>query len=157
MPIDDEYFMRQALVQAEKAAAQDEVPVGAVVVVEGEIIGRGWNRPISSHDPCAHAEIVALRDAAGSLQNYRLINATLYVTIEPCTMCAGALVHARVSRIVYGATEPKSGVVESNPCVFDADYFNHQVAYSGGVLADECSLLISNFFKRRRLEKKSWE
>jgi tRNA(adenine34) deaminase len=147
--------MQQALMRAAKAADQDEVPVGAIVVVNDEIVAEGWNQPISSNDPTAHAEMVALRSAAKKLKNYRLIDATLYVTIEPCTMCAGALIHSRVSRVVYGAAEPKSGVVESNPCVFDASYVNHQIDYCGGVLADQCSAIMSAFFKRRRQEKKA--
>lgn len=146
----DHYFMQQALLLAAKAEAQGEVPVGAVVVLNGEIIGQGWNRPISANDPTAHAEVLALRDAAQKLGNYRLPEATLYVTIEPCTMCAGALVHARIKRIVYGAPEPKAGVAHSNGCLFDQTYFNHQVEVVGGVLAEPCAATISGFFKRRR-------
>ena len=151
---DDQYYMRQALVLAEKAAAEGEVPVGAVVVMEGEVIGRGWNQPIGSNDPTAHAEIIALRDAAAKLNNYRIADATLYVTLEPCTMCAGALVHARIKRLVYGAVEPKSAVIESNGCLLEAAYFNHRIECSGGVLADQCSAIISGFFVQRRKLKK---
>ncbi len=153
--VSDESFMQQALIMAAKAAEQGEVPVGAIVVVNDEVVGKGWNKPISSNDPTAHAEVIAVRDAAAALQNYRLTDATLYVTIEPCSMCAGALIHARISRVVYGAMEPKSGAVESNLCLFDAAHVNHQVEYLGGILADECSSVISDFFKRRRQEKKA--
>jgi tRNA(adenine34) deaminase len=146
--------MQQALRQAELAAEKGEVPVGAVVVLGGEMIGQGFNQPISSHDPTAHAEIIALRDAAQNIGNYRLPGATLYVTIEPCTMCAGAMVHARVARVVYGATEPKAGVVESNPNLLVQPYYNHAVDSDGGILAEDCSAVISAFFKRRRQEKK---
>ncbi len=142
--------MHHALALAAKAAAVDEVPVGALVVLNDEIIGEGWNQPISSHDPTAHAEVIALRNAAKKLANYRLPEATLYVTIEPCTMCAGALVHARIGRVVYGAVEPKSGVAESNGCIFQGAHLNHQVELIGGVLAAQCSDLISGFFQRRR-------
>jgi len=151
---DDQYYMQKALLLAEKAAALGEVPVGAVVVLNEQLIGEGWNQPISSNDPTAHAEVVALRDAATRLCNYRLPDATLYVTIEPCTMCAGALVHARIERVVYGALEPKSGVAESNGCLFEHEHFNHRVAVTGGVLAQQCSQLISDFFQSRRLQKK---
>lgn len=150
----DQDYMQQALELAAKAAAQGEVPVGALVVLDNEVIGQGWNHPITSNDPTAHAEVVALRDAASKLANYRLPSATLYVTIEPCTMCAGALIHARIARVVYGATEPKSGVAESNGCLFDDEHFNHRVEVQGGVLAEECSAVMSNFFAARRLQKK---
>lgn len=150
----DQYFMEQALELAANAAAQGEVPVGAVVVVDGQIVGRGWNQPISSCDPSAHAEIMALRDAGAKLDNYRLSAATLYVTIEPCTMCAGALVHARIARLVYGCTEPKSGVAESNGCLFHCDHFNHRIELCGGVLAQRCSTMMSAFFRQRREQRK---
>lgn len=152
---DDQYWMQQALALASKAEALDEVPVGAVVVLDGEIIGEGWNRPISGHDPTAHAEIMALRDAALALQNYRLPGATLYVTIEPCTMCAGAIVHSRIERLVFAATEPKAGAVVSRSQVFDSESINHQVQYLGGVCAAAASDLIQAFFKRRRAEHKA--
>jgi len=151
----DEYWMAQALQRAERAALLDEVPVGAVVVRDGELIGEGWNRPISACDPTAHAEIVALRDAARRVGNYRLVGATLYVTIEPCTMCSGALVHSRVARLVYGATEPKAGVVESNGALLASPWFNYAVETRGGVLAARCSALISAFFRRRREAKRA--
>ncbi len=148
---EDQTYMRRALALAAQAAAAGEVPVGAVLVRDGEVIGEGWNRPISGCDPTAHAEVIALRDAAQRVGNYRLPGSTLYVTIEPCTMCAGALVHARVARVVYGATEPKAGVAVSNLQLFDAPHFNHRVTCEGGVLQAECAALISAFFRSRRL------
>lgn len=150
-----ETHMAQAIIEAQKADAKNEVPVGAVVVLDGEVIGRGFNQPISSCDPCAHAEVIALRDAAKNIQNYRLADATLYVTIEPCTMCAGAIVHSRVAKLVYGATEPKAGVVESQEVIFEKPYFNHQLEVEAGVMAEECTGVIQAFFKRRREEKKA--
>lgn len=150
----DQRWMAYALQLAERAAEAGEVPVGAVLVRQGEVIGEGWNQPISGHDPSAHAEIVALRDAARRLQNYRLIDSTLYVTIEPCTMCAGAIVHARVARVVFGASEPKAGAVISNGRLFEQPWLNHRVAYSGGVLAEACSERISAFFRQRRAQHK---
>lgn len=151
----DEHWMQAALKLAECAAEVGEVPVGAVVVLDGEVIGEGWNHPISGHDPTAHAEIMALRAAAQKVENYRLVDADLYVTIEPCTMCAGAIVHARIRRVVYGATEPKSGAVCSNGQVFDQPWMNHRVESVGGVLAERCSERISQFFQQRRAEKKA--
>lgn len=150
----DEIFMREALVQADLADQANEVPVGAVVVVNGEIVGRGFNQPISSCDPSAHAEIQALRDAAGKLQNYRLVDAELFVTVEPCTMCAGAIIHSRIKRVVFGTSEPKAGAVCSQQQVFSESWVNHQPTYTKGVLAEECSAKVSAFFKRRRAEKK---
>jgi len=150
----DLLFMREALQLASCAEAEGEVPVGAVVVHEGEIVGRGWNKPISGCDPTAHAEIIALRDAATRLSNYRLPDCTLYVTIEPCAMCAGAIVHSRVARLVFGAPEPKAGVVLSNGQFLDRDNLNHKVSYQAGLLADECSGMISAFFKKRRAAKR---
>lgn len=152
---EDEKWMRYAQQLAEQAAEAGEVPVGAVVVRDGEVLGEGWNKPISGHDPCAHAEIIALRNAATNVENYRLIGATLYVTIEPCTMCAGAIVHSRVKRLVYGATEPKAGAISSNAQVLDQPWMNYRVEYQGGVLAEECSQMISAFFQRRRAAKKA--
>jgi tRNA(Arg) A34 adenosine deaminase TadA len=146
----DSYWMQQALKLADKAAALGEVPVGAVVVQNGELIGEGFNQPISSADPSAHAEIVALRDAARRSANYRLPETTLYVTIEPCAMCTGALVHARVKRLVYGACEPRAGMVESQARLLDADHFNHRIEYQGGVLADDCGERLSRFFAAKR-------
>lgn len=149
----DRHWMQRALTLARLAADQDEVPVGAVVVMDGEEVGAGFNAPISCQDPSAHAEIRALRDAAARRGNYRLSGATLYVTIEPCTMCAGALIHARISRLVYGATEPKAGVVESRARMLEEPHFNWRIQTTGGVLAEECRGEISEFFARRRAEK----
>lgn len=147
---DDESWMRQALHQAELAGAHGEVPVGAVVVCGGEVIGRGYNQPISACDPTAHAEIQALRQAAGHLGNYRLVNATLYVTIEPCHMCAGALVHARIGELVFGAREPRAGAVISRNQLLDAPYLNHRVQWREGALDTDCSKLVSEFFAAKR-------
>lgn len=147
---DDDQWMSRALALASQAAAQGEVPVGAVVVLDGREIGAGFNAPISGCDPTAHAEIRALRDAARRVGNYRLSGATLYVTLEPCTMCVGAIVHSRISRLVYGATEPKAGAVESARRTLDEPHFNWQVECAGGVLADQCSEAISAFFSSRR-------
>lgn len=152
--MDDQYWMRQALELAAQASERNEVPVGAVVVLDGQIIGQGFNSPISGCDPSAHAEIQALRDAAHRLENYRLVDATLYVTIEPCSMCAGAIVHSRIKRLVYGALEPKAGAATSQTPFFDQPWLNHRVDVQGGVLADECSAMISDFFARRRDEKR---
>lgn len=142
--------MRQALDLAQQAASIEEVPVGAIVVSNGEVIGRGFNCPIESSDPTAHAEIVAMRDAAQKLGNYRLSGCDLYVTIEPCTMCLGAMVHARIQRVIFGASEPRAGAFVSNPIMTDAGYFNHKIDWTGGVLEQDCSALIKAFFKRRR-------
>lgn len=155
LTVQDEHWMQTALELAERAAELGEVPVGAVVVLNDEVIGEGWNHPISGHDPTAHAEMMALRAAAKRVENYRLVDADLYVTIEPCTMCAGAIVHARVRRVIYGATEPKSGAVCSNGRVFDQPWMNHRVEYIGGVMAERCSERISRFFQQRRAEKKA--
>lgn len=154
MTNEHESFMAEAIKEALKADLKNEVPVGAVVVLNGEVIGRGHNQPITANDPTAHAEVMALRDAATNLKNYRLSDATLYVTIEPCTMCAGAMVHSRVKQVVYGATEPKAGVALSQEQIFEKPYFNHQVEVVAGVMADECTAAIQAFFKRRREEKK---
>ncbi|TVP55544.1 MAG: tRNA adenosine(34) deaminase TadA [Halomonadaceae bacterium] len=153
-PGTDEYWMGRALALARQAAEQDEVPVGALIVRDGEVIGVGFNCPIGSHDPSAHAEIRALRDAAQKTGNYRLAGATLYVTIEPCTMCAGALVHGRISRLVYGATEPKAGAVVSQTRFLEQPFLNWRIDVTGGVLAGECEQLISDFFSRRRDAKR---
>ena len=147
--------MRQALAQARIAADLDEVPVGAILVdAAGELLAVGHNQPISAQDPSAHAEIVALRAAAQKLGNYRLPDTTLYVTLEPCTMCVGALVHARVGRLVYAATEPKTGAIESAQRLFETGNFNHQPQIESGVLAGECSALLSQFFATKRTTKK---
>ncbi|UUC53507.1 tRNA adenosine(34) deaminase TadA [Pseudomonas citronellolis] len=146
----DREFMREAMALAEQGAALGEVPVGAVLVLEGQVIGRGFNQPITAHDPSAHAEMIAIREAAAVAGNYRLPGSTLYVTLEPCSMCAGLLVHARIQRLVYAATEPKSGVVVSRGEFFAQDFLNHKVLVEGGVLAEECSAMLSAFFKARR-------
>lgn len=146
----DERVMREALVQAHQARDRNEVPVGAVVVLDGAIVGRGFNQPISGNDPTAHAEIVALRDAATSVGNYRLTGAELFVTVEPCLMCAGALVHARIGRLLYGAPEPKAGAVRSAMQVLDDPALNHRVEVVAGVLEEECRELMQAFFTGRR-------
>lgn len=151
--MNDEYWMQKALQLAEQAGQCNEVPVGAIVVKDQTIIGQGFNQPISLHDPTAHAEIQALRDAAKTVGNYRVVNATLYVTIEPCPMCAGAIVHSRISRLVFGATEPKSGAVVSQTQQLDGEHLNHKVDYTGGVCSDACAAVVSQFFARRRAEK----
>ena len=144
--------MRDALGLAGEAALAGEVPVGAVVVVDGEIVGRGFNRPISSHDPTAHAEVVALRDAAERLSNYRLTGATLYVTVEPCLMCVGALVHARIGTLVYGAPEPKAGAIDSTQRAHEHAALNHRMTVISGVMASESRALMQKFFRERRAE-----
>lgn len=148
--LSDEYWMAEALALAEQAASLGEVPVGAVLVRDGVVIGRGHNQPISSQDPTAHAEVVALRDAARQQGNYRLADTTLYVTIEPCTMCFGAMVHARVARLVYGATEPRAGVCVSQLGLPEQGFYNHAMVVTGGVLAEQSSRLLKAFFARRR-------
>ncbi len=147
--------MRHALALAEQAQAAGEVPVGAVVVKDGEIIGRGFNAPISRHDPSAHAEIQALRDAAERIGNYRLVDCELFVTLEPCLMCAGAMMHARIARLVYGASDLKTGAVGSVLNVFAEQRLNHHTQVQGGVLAEECSAMLSNFFVQRRAQQKA--
>ncbi len=147
------YFMTKALELAKEAADKGEVPVGAVLVHEGGIVGRGSNQPIGGCDPTAHAEIVALRSAAKQLGNYRMPGTTLYVTIEPCTMCLGAIIHARVSTVVFGAREPKAGMLESNPSLLSLGHFNHELEVHSGVMETECSEVISRFFAERRAVK----
>lgn len=144
--------MGAALDLAHDAAARGEVPVGAIVVRDGEIVGRGGNAPIAGHDPTAHAEIAALRDAARTLGNYRLPGCELFVTLEPCAMCAGAIFHARIARVVYGAHDPKSGVCGSVIDLFGETRLNHHAVVKGGVRADECGALLSSFFVARRGE-----
>jgi len=146
----DADFMREALALAGDAARAGEVPVGAVVVLEGEIVGRGSNQPIAACDPTAHAEIVALRDAAARLGNYRLTGTRLYVTVEPCLMCVGAMVHARVETLVYGAPEPKAGAVESTQRAHEHPALNHRLSVVSGVLAAECRQVMQAFFRDRR-------
>ncbi len=147
---EDEYWMRQALARAEEAAGAGEVPVGAVLVRDGAVLGTGTNAPVASRDATAHAEIRALRDAGERADNYRLPGTTLYVTLEPCTMCFGALIHARVERLVYGAAEPRAGVCESRLRLPDEDFYNHRIQVNGAVLADEAAELLRSFFARRR-------
>jgi tRNA(adenine34) deaminase len=146
----DSQFIRAALVLAKRAQELGEVPVGAVVVLDDAVIGEGFNQPISSHDPTAHAEIVALRDAAARVGNYRLPGATLFVTIEPCQMCVGAMVHARIARVVYGAPEPKAGALESAMRAHEHPSLNHRLEATGGVLEEECRQVIQEFFRQRR-------
>ena len=150
MSSQDEMWMRRALELAREAGRAGEVPVGAVVVRDGAMLGEGWNRPIVSHDPSAHAEIVALRAAAASCANYRLSGATMYVSIEPCAMCAGALVHARIARLVFGAREPRAGAVVSTAQLLDAPNLNHRVAWEEGLLAIDAARLLQDFFRARR-------
>lgn len=146
----DQFWMQHALELARQAAAEGEVPVGAVLVRNNEVIGEGWNRPIASHDPTGHAEINALRAAAGRIGNYRLVDSTLYVTLEPCVMCAGAIIHARVKRVVYGATEPRTGAVVSVFDVLTDQRHNHRPEVTGGILAEQCAGQLVEFFKSRR-------
>jgi tRNA(adenine34) deaminase len=148
--VSDDEFMRQAIAHAEKALAAGEVPVGAIVVVDGATIGAGFNQPISSSDPTAHAEIVALRAAAVRVGNYRLTGSTLYVTVEPCLMCVGAMVHARVQRLVYGATEPKAGALVSMTRAHELPGLNHRLDVTGGVLEEQCREMMQAFFRSRR-------
>lgn len=146
----DGRYMRLALEQAQIARDQGEVPVGAIVVKDGVVIGRGYNQPIGRHDPTAHAEIVALRQAAAHLGNYRLPDCELYVTLEPCVMCSGAMMHARVARIVYGAPDPKTGACGSVVNLFEQEKLNHHAHTVGGVLADDCAAMLRSFFAARR-------
>ena len=146
----DRQFMQQALDQAKLAAIAGEVPVGAVLVREGKVISTGFNKPITNSDPSAHAEMMAIRAAAQDESNYRLPGTTLYVTLEPCTMCAGAMLHARVERIVFGATDPKTGAAGSVLNVFSEKQINHQTQVEGGIMGDECSQVLRDFFKERR-------
>ena len=147
---DDERHMREALVEARRARDRHEVPVGAVVVLDDAVVGRGFNQPVHEVDPTAHAEIVALRAAARMVGNYRLTGAAIYVTVEPCLMCAGAIVHARIGRLVYGAPEPKAGAVQSAMHVLDDPSLNHRVEVVGEVLEPDCRVLIRAFFAGRR-------
>lgn len=146
----DRQFMQQAIEQAQLAALAGEVPVGAVLVRDGQVISKGFNQPITHHDPSAHAEMLTLRQAALAEQNYRLPGTTLYVTLEPCTMCAGAILHARVDRVVFGAPDPKTGAAGSVMDVFSSKQINHQTSVEGGIMGDECGQLLRSFFKERR-------
>ena len=149
----DAHYMQLALELAQQAAAKSEVPVGAIIVKDGEIIGRGSNAPISTHDPTAHAEIIAMRQAAAHLGNYRLVDCALYVTLEPCAMCSGAVQHARLAKLVYGASDPKTGACGSVVDLMREPKLNHHTEVIGGVLAQECGETLSTFFKMRRLNK----
>jgi len=151
----DELFMQQAIAAAKEAKALGEVPVGAVLVKNGEVIATGFNQPIGRHDPTAHAEIAALRAAAEALGNYRLPGCTLYVTLEPCAMCAGAMMHARLERVVFGAADPKTGACGSVLNLFAEEKLNHHTTVTQGVLAEECSSLLKTFFAERRAAKNS--
>ena len=146
----DQEYMQAALALAAEAAEAGEVPVGAIVVKDGEIVGRGYNAPISTHDPSAHAEIRAMRDAAKNLGNYRLVGCTLYVTLEPCAMCAGAIQHARIARVVFGAADPKTGACGSVVNLMEEARLNHHATVEGGVMAQECGRALSAFFAARR-------
>ncbi len=148
--MDKNSFMEEALIEAKKALKKGEVPVGAVVVLEEDVIGRGYNQPITKNDPTAHAEIMALRDAAMNLKNYRLKDTLVYTTLEPCLMCAGALVHARIKKLIYSASDPKSGVIESNGNLMQSAFLNHKISYEGGILKEESSEILKNFFLKKR-------
>lgn len=150
MGLPPEDLMRGALAEAKKAAANGEVPIGAVVELDDQIVASAFNRPISAIDPTAHAEVVALREAAQKVGNYRLTGATLCVTVEPCAMCVGALVHARIGTLIYGAPEPKTGAVRSTMKLVDDPSWNHRIVVISGVLADECRELVQTFFRERR-------
>ncbi|HDG1708358.1 TPA: tRNA adenosine(34) deaminase TadA [Kluyvera ascorbata] len=153
--LNHEYWMRHALVLAQRAWDEGEVPVGAVLVHNNQVIGEGWNRPIGRHDPTAHAEIMALRQGGLVLQNYRLIDTTLYVTLEPCVMCAGAMVHGRIGNLVFGARDAKTGAAGSLIDVLHHPGMNHRVEITEGVLAEECSAMLSDFFRHRRQQQKA--
>ncbi len=146
----DEYWMQRALELAARAEAEGEVPVGAVIVKDDELISEGWNQPVQSHDPSAHAEIIAIRKAGIALNNYRLINTTLYVSLEPCCMCVGAIIHARVKRLVYGAFDPKTGAAGSAFGLLQSGKHNHRVEVDGGLLADQAKMQLQNFFRQKR-------
>lgn len=146
----DEYWMQKALEQARKAASDDEVPVGAVIVKDNQLIAEGWNHPIQAHDPSAHAEMMAMRKAGQFLNNYRLIDTTLYVTLEPCSMCVGAMIHARIKRVVFGAYDPKTGAAGSVFELLQSDKHNHKVEVTAGVLEEDCRIILQNFFRNKR-------
>ncbi len=146
----DAHWMQQAIELAQHAKSQHEIPVGAILVLNNEIIGEGWNQPIGSTDSTAHAEIIALRNAAKKLNNYRLLNTTLYVTLEPCIMCVGAMIHARIKHLVFGAYDPKAGAIQSVFNLLDNKQLNHKISYQGGILKQECGELLTRFFEERR-------
>jgi tRNA(adenine34) deaminase len=150
----DENFMQHAIALANKASDMGEVPVGATLVKDGRIVGEGWNQPIKCHDPSAHAEMMAIRDAGKYLQNYRLPDTTLYVTLEPCSMCAGLIIHARIKRVVFGAHDLKTGAAGSMFTVLNDNRHNHHVEITGGILQEDCSDLLKSFFKERRSSRK---
>ncbi|MHA7879091.1 MAG: tRNA adenosine(34) deaminase TadA [Saccharospirillum sp.] len=151
----DETWMHRALQQAQYAYDLGEVPVGAVLVQDGQVLASGYNQPITALDPSAHAEVVTLRQAARQLGNYRLVGSTLYVTVEPCTMCVGLMIHSRIERLVYGAPEPKSGAVTSHLQLLDNGPYNHRIAVTGGVLEADCAKLMSRFFSERRERRRA--
>lgn len=151
---EDQYFMQRAFELAQQAEQHDEIPVGAVVVLQGEIIGEGFNQSILLNDPSAHAEMIAIRQAGKHLNNYRLLECTLYVTLEPCPMCAGLLVHSRIKRLVYASPDLKTGAAGSTFNLVDNEQLNHQITVTDGIMKEQCSQLLSTFFKRRRNEKK---
>lgn len=146
----DQQYMRLAIEQAQMAAQAGEVPVGAVLVRDGQVISKAFNRPIANHDPSAHAEMLALREAALAEENYRIPGSTLYVTLEPCAMCSGAMLHARIDRVVYGAPDPKTGAAGSVLDLFSSKQINHQTRVEGGIMSEECGQLLRDFFKGRR-------
>ncbi|MBU3563666.1 MULTISPECIES: tRNA adenosine(34) deaminase TadA [unclassified Polynucleobacter] len=146
----DQQYMRMAIEQAQLAAQSGEVPVGAVLVRDGQVISRAFNKPIANHDPSAHAEMLALREAALAEENYRIPGSTLYVTLEPCAMCSGAMLHARIDRVVYGAQDPKTGSAGSVLDIFSSKQINHQTSVEGGIMSEECGQLLRDFFKGRR-------
>tara|TARA_B100000029_G_scaffold502229_1_gene577153 strand:- start:79 stop:528 length:450 start_codon:yes stop_codon:yes gene_type:complete len=148
--MDKNSFMEEALIEAKKALEKGEVPIGAIVVLGKDIIGRGFNQPITMNDPTAHAEILALRDASLNFENYRLKDALVYSTLEPCLMCAGALVHARIKKLFYSASDPKSGVVENNGSLIQSTFLNHKITYEGGILKEESSKILKDFFLKKR-------
>jgi tRNA(adenine34) deaminase len=150
MELNDEHWMQRALALARHAEALGEVPVGAVLVMDNECLAEGWNQPVTSHDPSAHAEMMVLRAAGRKIKNYRLVSSTLYVTLEPCVMCAGAIIQARIARVVYGAADPRAGAAGSVFQVLDTDRLNHRCEIGAGVLQNECSAILREFFKKRR-------
>ncbi|WP_018693363.1 tRNA adenosine(34) deaminase TadA [Algicola sagamiensis] len=155
MSHDDEYWMKKALSLAQRAWDAGEIPVGAIVVHDGKIIGEGWNRPIGCHDPSAHAEMIAIRQASQQMMNYRLVDCDLYVTLEPCPMCAGLLVHSRIRRLIFGANDAKTGAAGSVMNIVRSENLNHQIEVTSGVFDTECGQLLSDFFKMRRAQKKA--
>ncbi len=149
----DQKWMQHALKLAERSREDGEVPVGAVIVKDNQLISEGWNQPIDKHDATAHAEIMAIRVAGKNLKNYRLPDSTLYVTLEPCTMCAGAIIHSRIKRVVFGAPDPRTGTAGSAIDLFSQDYHNHHVDVEGGVMREECGQILKDFFRERRKSK----